>query len=46
MTFSIVRTELSIVNSTETKITNIFPTIVSANSFLDSVKFALNLSPC
>ena len=44
ITFDVSRTEACIVAPHKIKITSIYPTIISAQSFLSSVKYSLNLN--
>ena len=43
--FNVSRSDLTIVDPTTLKINKIFPTIISGNSFLESVKYSLEISP-
>ena len=42
ISFDIARPEIAVADATRIKIKNVFPTIISARSFMDSAKFALN----
>ena len=44
ITFNVSRSDLCIVNPSSLKINTIFPTIISGVSFLDCVKYTLNIS--
>lgn len=45
ITLSVARSELSIVRPECLKIENIYPTVISAKSFIMAVKHAINISP-
>lgn len=44
ITFDVARPQIAIADVTRITIKNIFPTIISARSFMDSAKFAINLN--